>query len=330
MSDSKDSKDTKDTKEKPIAAVLTKRRPGRPRKKPVKEPPKKRGILDKPSSPDNLVELTYEKPANIKKLCSYWKSLSAEKIIFSFTPERLTLYTSNYKETNDVKVTCEGKRMDSYYCPAQGFEIKILFANLELFMQKLDKSYEKISFIITNKNQGKFLNIILNNDIQIPEYFEVDIIMDAVPRKKYETIFDEKVAYPLEFKLQGKHFKKLISDTKNFENYWTIEQYGPTANLIFAYKSSNGQVRAKVVPKSLKDISLKSTIKEGEIFSVSVFVNNIKPTSSNQLADNVWIKAATDRPLWIWAELDRDEGADGPSILVDASIAIVDYTKLES
>lgn len=302
---------------------VVKKKPGRPRKRPVKPELVKNGVLTDPITKDNLIELMYDKPVNFKKICSYWKSLNAERITFVFTPSKLYLYTRDHNENNDVQFILDGSKMSNYYCGEER-RISINFNNLELILQKLDKSYESISFVVTRRDSNKLLYIILKNEDNIPEYFDTDIIMDFKDQMQYD-IFDSKNAqdYQIEFRFKGKYFKKAINDTKHFEKQWTIEKLGADGNLIFSYKSDNGQVRVRAVPESGKDIGLVSHVKQGEIFSVSVFTNNIKPTSSNQLADYINIRASQNKPLWVWASLDED------AILVNILIKIVDYRSLD-
>ena len=134
-----------------------KRKPGRPRKRVVKEQPKREGVLGNPTDNNNVVEFLYDIPINFKKICSYWKALNAEKIKFVFTPSHLLLYTKNYKETNDVGITCDGSKLNKYFCP-QPITIGVSFSNLELILSKLDRSYETISFVIQRKTQHKTLH----------------------------------------------------------------------------------------------------------------------------------------------------------------------------
>jgi hypothetical protein len=309
--------------EKKTSETALKKKPGRPRKRPIKPESIKKGVLTDPVTKDNIIELLYDKPVNFKKICSYWKSLNADRITFVFTPEKLYLYTRDHNENNDVQFIFDGSKMSSYYCGEER-RISINFNNLELILQKLDKSYESISFVVTNNDRNKLLYIILKNEENIPEYFDMDVIMDFKDPIQYD-IFDQRhtLDYQMEFRLKGKYFKKAISDTKHFEKQWTIEKDGSEGKLIFSYKSDNGQVRAKVVPESLKDINLVSRIKPQEIFSVSVFTNNIKPTSSNQLADYINIRASQSKPLWVWAQIDEN------AIIVNILIQIVDYRSLD-
>jgi len=299
---------------------IEKRKPGRPRKRPFKEPQSRKGIIQPPKESLNIVELIYDTPSNFKKICSYWKALNAEKITFIFDTYNLRLYTSNYKETNDVSITFNGNKMNSYYCERR-IEITILFSNLELVLSKLDKTYETITFLISKKKDNT-MHIIIKNDINIYEYTDIDIILDSKPTKVYESIF-ESSDYMIEFKLTGKYFKKMISDIKGFDKQWTIEKYGEDGNFIFKYHSSTNQVRTRLVPFKAEDLELKSTVVKKDIFSVTVFIDNIKPTSSNILSEHLTIRASKDKPLWISANIDKQ------SIIVICLIKIVDYKNLE-
>lgn len=298
--------------------IPEKRRPGRPRKKMLKEPAKRQGILEKPSSDKHVVELLYDKPSNFNKICKYWKSLNTDKIKFVFTASGLVLYTKNYKGTNHVGIKCDGALMNQYFAK-ENIMIGVSFANIEPILNKLDKSYETICFVIKERTKNKWLHIILQNDVNIPESFDIEIFIDEdIGQPLPQDLFDERVLYQLEFRLPGKYFKKMISDTKQFDKQWTIEKYGD-ANLMFTYKLSNGQVKATIIPSKAADIGLKSTVTPNEIFSVSVYVDTIKPTSSSQLAEVVYIKASKDRALCIWADL------DDKAVIVNTLVDIVDH-----
>lgn len=293
-----------------------KRKPGRPRKSPAKEPTQKEGLVNKATDNRNIVEMLYDKPQNFKKICGFWKSLNADKIKFVFTSDKLILYNKNHLETNDVGITCNGLKMNRYYC-SNPITICVEFCNLEPILGKLDGIYNTISFIVQEKTKNKTLHVILSNDIKIPEYFEIDIIIDNdVTEEFYDRMFQESV-YDIEFKLPGKYLRKMISDTKQFDKQITFEKLG-SGNLTFLYKTTNGQVKAKLVPANLTSIALVSNIAPNEIFSVSVFIDNIRPTSTNQLADEIHIKASKNKPLWLWADLDEN------TIRIDILVKIID------
>lgn len=295
-----------------------KRKPGRPRKKMLKAPAQKQGIVNTPLSDKNTVELLYDKPSNFNKICKYWKSLNTQKIKFAFTPTGLILYTQSYKETSKVGIKCDGALMSRYYC-REPLTLGVAFSNIEYILSKLDKSYESICFTVKEKTKAKTLYIILQNEVNMPEYFEIDIFIDPEIQQPLPVDLFREQQYMLEFNLPGKYFKKMISDTKQFDKQWTIEKYGGGGNLMFSYKSSNGQVKATIVPKSTTDIGLKSLVAGEDIFSVSVYIDTIKPTSSSQLADSVHIKANKDRALCIWANLDEK------AVIVNTLVDIVDH-----
>lgn len=304
-----------DTKEQPA-----KRKPGRPRKNPLKEPPKRSGILTEPTNKDNMIELMYDKPQNFKKLSQFWKSITADKIVLSFRPDRVMMFAKSYKEKNVVRTRILGSKVSSYYCPTV-MHVVVLFANLDIILQKLDKAYETIAFVITTKHRDKMMHCILQNEFDIPEYYDIDILQDIPFVNQFENVFDESIPYPLQFKLPGKYFKRTISDVKLFDEQWTITMMGNLGNLMFTFRSVNGQVRARNVPKDVKKVIEVNELKADELFNVSVFAADLKPTSAAQLSEIIHFKAAKDRQLWIWKDL--DDGA----IFVDVLVDIINYKK---
>lgn len=320
MSDQKES-----VKTPKVAKPKVKRKPGRPRIKPLKNVPDRKGIVNAPTCVTAINELKYNQPENIKKIGALWKSLNAEKITFRFTQDNLSLYTKDYKETNDVEIVLVGDKMSSYYCKDER-EIHVLYTNLTDIFQKLDKSYDTITFIIKDEDKEKYMHIVLSNDYDMTELFEVDIVMEY--KKDYVDFKEIRNSLPdpsLKFRLKGKHFKKMIADAKNFGNEWTIEQFGNNGTLLFSYRSKSGQVRCKIVPKNSESVGLISNVKDMEMFSVSVYIDNIKPTSTNKLSDNmtdnIFIEAWKDKPLWVSSSLDN--GSVKFNILID----IVNYNK---
>lgn len=206
--------------------------------------------------------------------------------------------------------------MNRYFLtrPANVF---INYSNLEHILNKVDKSYDMIGFTLTH-NKGaisKKLHLYLKNDVNIPEYFEIDVMDDE---KLGDMIFRPPTEpYPLNFELPGKYFKKLISDAKNFNKQWTISKIEP-GDLKFEVKSQNGEVKGSIIPRH-DSIKLRFTPESpNDIFMVSVYVDYIKPTSSSMLSDVINIHAAKNRDLLI--SCDMDNGA----ITVDVLVKIVD------
>lgn len=292
-----------------------KRKPGRPSKAKTKEHVSRAGLQTEPSDRRVFVEMQYDQPSQFNKLCKYWKSLSSNVIKFDFREDGLMLFARNFKETSDVGVFCHAHRMNRYYVK-QPYSVYINYNNLENILNKVDKSYDMIGFTLTHNKDvvGKKLHLYLQNDANIPEYFEIDVMDDE---KLGDMIFNiPKDDYPLQFELPGKYFKKLISDAKNFNKQWTISKIEP-GDLKFEVKSQNGEVKGSIIPKN-DSIKLRFTPVPNDIFMVSVYVDYIKPTSSSMLSDTIIIRAAKDRDLWLSCEM--DDGA----IQIDVLVKIVD------
>lgn len=309
-----------------MAEEKVRRKPGRPRKTPIKEPARKQGITKEPSKSEHVVETLYDKPQDFKKLTQYWKSLDAEKILFSFTPHGLVLATRDYKSNNWVRVRYMGDKVTNYYCKVATTFV-VLFDNLDCVLQRLDKAYESIAFVLTRAKKDKIMYIVLQNEFEIPESFDIDLCIDPAYAQSFNNIFDE-VPYPLEFKLPGKYFKKTIGDLKNFDEHWVIQKDGKSKDgktnpLMFTFRSVNGQVRGRNIIKDARKNIIADNLKEHELFVVTVLASTLKATSSALLADVVNFKADQDRPLWIWADI------GGGAIFVDVIVSIVNYKQRE-
>lgn len=304
---------------KEVKEAKDKKRPGRPRKIPLKEKPKRQGIMDEPISEDNLIEFQYDQPAEIKKLIgTFCNHLDCKKLSFIFTPSDMYIYTRNHRETNDARIKFVGSKVNQYYCGKKEVEIAIKYENLELITSKINKNCESISFIVTVKAHNKYLYIVIKNTNCRPKYIEMDIMADFKKcdfRDKFECNKDAI----LEFQMDGKEFKQAIDDTKGFENQWTIEKESKDDPLSFRYKSANNQVRVKEVPEDIKSLSIIDRIPKKDIFSVSYYVSDLKPTSTSQLSKSIRIYIWKDKPMKITAEI------DDKTIIVDVIINMVDY-----
>jgi hypothetical protein len=301
-----------------------KRGPGRPKKFTPKNSKNTSGLRTEPENKENMIEMCYAGVTNFKKIASFFKNLNADKIHFEFLPTGLNLYTKNFKEQNDARISFRGEEMASYYCQ-EPFSIDVNFANLEPIFSKLDKIYVMSRIFVETASKHKKIIIVLENEYNIDECFDVEIFMDGKSQQtNYSEPFLQNMDEQLSFKLPGKYFKKMISDSKQMDKQWTIDMHGPTGPLLFSYKTENGQVAAKIVPKQSKiaDFEIKSSLEPREILSVSVFLDNIKSVSNSSLGDDIYIKASKGKPLRTFARL------DGTAVVVDVIVATVNFKGL--
>ena len=234
----------------------------------------------------------------------------------------MNFYTKNFKEQTDTRIKFYGAKMNSYWC-SEPFSVDIKFSNLESIFSKLDKIYTLSKIIVDKKSQNKNITLILENDHNIDEKFDIDIILDEKSNStEYGKAFkDDDGKYQLEFKLPGKYFKKMINDSKQIDKMLTIEMHGSRGPLLFKYKSENNQVSATLMPKKnkIEEFCLKTTLGEKEILSVSIYIDNIKPTASSQLSDDIYFKVSKDKQLRIYSKI------DGDAVDIDVMVATVNY-----
>jgi hypothetical protein len=270
----------------------TKKKPGRPRKKPVKKPLKRNGISDKPLNKDNCMEMIYDMPSVFKRIFTLFKSMAVKEICMEFKEKSINILTTDHLKKSHIKVVIKCDMINHYYC---GEPIKSYLNpnNMEKIIQVLDRNYMSIAFVLKTITNRSVLNIIFKNDIKIDEYREIDLIQTS--NTLSDVSFDSE-NYPIKFVLPGKYFKKFINDIGSFSDTLTINKIGSTP-LVFQYTSKDKTVKSKHIVQSPESISLVSLVSDDDIFSSSIQIDYIKPLSSSLLSDFVSISADTHKNM---------------------------------
>lgn len=295
---------------------VEKRKPGRPRKIPLKPTLDKVGILNKPRVNDNMVEIMCDQPGVFKKIGQFLKSISADKVAITFTRTETILYAKGYHGNTIAKIKLDGSKIISHYAPPEGISIVVLTANLNRAFNKLDKVHLNMSFILLKEDRCTTLHVNLQNEYDIRECVKIDIMQDPEFVKTFTASFVE-MKYPLEFKLNSKYFKSAISDAKDFDSLWTIEYYNGT--ICFTHDTPNKQVQNRNIPCDPKKVITHSSVPDGKIFAVSIDIENLKAASAAMLSEYIHFRAAIDRSLWVC--MDVHESA----IQIDVLANIIDY-----
>ena len=187
--------------------VVEKKKPGRPRKKPLKKPLKRTGISKTPINKENCVELIYGMPSIFKRIFTLFKAMAVKEICISFEEKEINITTIDHLKKSHIKVVIHCDKINHYYCdtPIKSY---INPKNMEKIIQVLDKNYISVTLFLKTRTNRSVLNVVFNNDIKIDEVREIDLIQSSTV--SYNTTFDS-TNYPIKFVLPGKYFKNSLT-----------------------------------------------------------------------------------------------------------------------
>jgi hypothetical protein len=266
--------------------VVKKKGPGRPRNTPKKEPIPKKGITDNPEDDENVIEILYAMPLIFKKIIAFFKSLAAAEIQIIFRPTEIIFYAQDHLKKSRIRVRVDTAKLHHYYC-RNIVNIGVNCKDLELVLNKVDKDYNSIIILSVEGSTQKSITLILENDMEIDEIHTIGLI------GQYDQIVNEREFtdedYTVRFKYPCKYFRKTIADIKTMSSRMFITQETCDDPLEIGYRSKNKKVRSKHTAKDPEKISLESRLRPGDSFRVDVKVAYIKPISSAQVSDEIWI-----------------------------------------
>ena len=123
-----------------------KKRPGRPRKIPLREPRPRNGIVSQPKDENNFIEFLYDKPLIFKKLWQYFKLMAVDKIQIIFRVGEIILWSEDHHKKSKMRIKINADKVNHYYCPEE-LDIGMSCKNPELIMATIDKTYTSIIFL---------------------------------------------------------------------------------------------------------------------------------------------------------------------------------------
>ena len=282
-----------------VGDISVKKKPGRPRKKPLKKPSKRNGISPKPLNVDNCVEMVYDMPTVFKRIFALFKSMAVKEICISFNEKTIDIFTADHLKKSHIKITMRCDKINHYYCK-EPIKSYLNPKNMEKIIQVLDKNYTSVAFILKTLTNRSTLNILFKNDIKIDEFREIDLIQPS--NSAMDVSFDDS-SYPIKFILPGKYFKKIVTDVGSFSDIMTISKTGASP-LTFNYVSKDKTVKSMHIVNAPESIRLVSNIGDDYIFSSSIQIDYIKPLSSSLLSESISISADTHRNMIFKMDVD--------------------------
>lgn len=290
-----------------------KKRPGRPKKRPAKVIIARLGIVQEPSNLTvsnpgmlNIFEIVYDNPLMFKKIFALFKAMSVEIIRMKLEPEYVKLYAVDHIGANEIYIRVNGKKMNRYYA-SKPLEFGLNPNNVQKILQTLNKDNSKIYLYTQAQHERTKIKIGLSND-EIEE--ESIYTVDQEPLEFYawavESALELEPQYSLKFDLPFRYFKKKVTDFKLLGDVMKIEKCG-TGNLRLSYNFTNKKGDQNTFYKNATKINLKSDVADDEIFSTSVYLDDVKPLAGSLISDSIRIAACIDKKIIFTMYLDQDE-----------------------
>lgn len=286
-----------------VPKVEKKKRPGRPRKTPIREPRPRNGIVTNSKDPQNFVEFLYDKPLIFRKLWQYFKLMAVEKIQLIFRKNEIIMWGEDHHKKSKMRIRIDANNVNHYFVTDE-LDIGVACKNPELVMATIDKTYTSILFLSKVNYAQKDIRIILNNEIEIDESHTIELIGE------YDKMTDEDkfmdMEHTIKFELPGRYFKKMISDIRTFSDQITIRHDGVGEPLIFEYTEKNKKIKSYNVVRNNNAIKFESKLKNDDTFRVSFNIDYVKPISAALLAENITIYAHENKPLMFHVGMDKN------------------------
>jgi hypothetical protein len=292
-----------DQKQYEQTKIINKKKPGRPRKTPLREPRPRNGIVESPKDDSNFIEFLYDKPAIFKKIWQYYKLMAVDNIQIIFRKTEVIFWSEDHHKKSKMRIRIDVDKINHYYC-ADDLDIGMSCKNPELIMNTIDRTYTSILFLSKMNYIQKDLRVILNNEIEIDESHRIELIGEYNKISNEDQFNDTE--YTIKFELPGRYFKKMISDIRGFTDQVTIRQDGPDEPLIFEYMKNDKKIQSYNIVRNNKTIKFQSKLTGDDTFRVSFKIDYVKPISSALLSENIIIYAHENKPLMFVIAMDKD------------------------
>ena len=298
-----------------------KRKVGRPKKNPRKEPRPREGVIAElknnfPPPNQIVMSIMYDNPMRWKRVFDLFKSMSASGLHMKFSGTDLTITTQDHVKRNKVMVPFHGARQHHYYCP-QEFEANILQQKIDDHLQTVDANFDLIRIYSRAIKRRSFLYMQLNHAAK-PRFTDLQELelMDSDKCERVSGIEEALAAekdYPIKFRLEAKVFKKYINNVIKKTKELTIQKKGKDP-LKFQYVPNKGKGIKERRFNHAEDIQLESNVAEDDIFAVTAYASDIKPMTCSCIDDYIYVSADKNRPLIFSAYLDCEIDGGKPKL----------------
>jgi hypothetical protein len=282
-----------------------KRGPGRPPIKPMAPILDKKGIVSSASDPQNKLELVYEDPMIFKSLFIFFKNTKSRELHLRCSPTGLTFFARDHSKISRIIAYISGEHLNWYFCEST-YWLGINREHVEKIFSSIDKTFFKITIIQTYDDLNSINFIFKDADIDKECNYKIMISSYPVDEELYgaESILStEEItrAFPIEFTLSAKKFKKTIGDASNYSDTITFEKLG-NYPLQITYAKSN--LLYTEVYRNSEIINLRSEVLSNSIFRCTVSVTNVKSLANSMVSDDIRILCREEEDILFRSAID--------------------------
>jgi hypothetical protein len=318
-----------------------KRTVGRPRKKPLKTAMPVNGISTTPNikSPDMAMEFIYGHPEMLKKIFNYYKVMSTDNLTINFKKDKIEIRTRNHSGEVWVQTEINCHKLNHYYCSpktstsddtveslldkvdavdadddADELLIGLDPEGTEKVFSTIDKSTDRVTILSYAESKGmKIIVVLEDDDWKAKDIHDVFLVRSSeIPPIKDIKYTEED--YDIEFTLNAKKFKKIVSDMKVLADRFCIKKnpdqpvIGPEGEPVLG---DDGKPLKKYAPLQLirsattttkimsrlafedpELINFKSKIEGNEVIEIPAKVENVQQLTKALICENLTIMAS--------------------------------------
>lgn len=275
-----------------------KKRPGRPKKYVAALPEEKRGIVQASPCPEDIVNLTYCNPKMFAGIMKLYRSYHVAELEIVFDATGMHIHGVDHLNKSTVDVDIHGRDMNMYYCETR--------ARIFVACDKLNKilgapgNPEKIMFILKRDTCRSKLHVgYKGRECHDTIIYGVNTTHKEIEAERLAYRSDD---YPIKFQLSPPKFKQLVNSAGVFGAVINIQKHG-TNPLQFVLSESNAGDFIDIMEDPEK-IKLQCALADDDIFTISIYIELIKPFANTTIGDIVSIAADKTRRIFLGTTLD--------------------------
>jgi hypothetical protein len=284
-----------------LADQASKKKVGRPSKKPQTESFTINGIVNERTDANNKIELVFQHSNFLKQIAVICKHISLTEIPLQFNLDDINMTFYAREQHIAIYASINATNCVSYYC-AEPAKIVVGRKRLEeVFSAGSKKNAPPVTISVRDNTYDRKMYVnIKDNGSKTQDMMPIDLLplTDVVDHWGGEP---ESDTYPLHFEIPTAMLKAFISGIRSPTVTVNFEMEQPGVITMSLYES---QITRKKTFSDSDIIKLQTTLTDDDIISVAVFIVHIKPFVSAKLSDTIKIAVHPTLPLMMMYEND--------------------------